>query len=60
MKIKLYNFMIALPRILLIGTKALVISLSFVTAVAVAAENSYNIVEVARAEVTSFKFRSHS
>ncbi|SFM38774.1 hypothetical protein [Nitrosomonas communis] len=53
MKIKLYNFMIALPRILLIGTKALVISLSFVTAVAVAAENSYNIVEVARAEVES-------
>lgn len=51
MKIKLFNFMIALPRILLLGIVAFVISLSFVTAVAVAAGNSYNIIEVARAEV---------
>ncbi len=51
MKLKLFNFIIALPRILLISIQALVISLSSVTAVAVAAGNSYNIVEVARTEV---------
>ncbi|AKH38712.1 MULTISPECIES: hypothetical protein [Nitrosomonas] len=53
MKIKLFNFIIALPRIILIGIQALVISISFVTAVAVAAGNSYNIVEVAKAEIES-------
>jgi hypothetical protein len=53
MKIKLFNFIIALPRILLIGIQALVISVSFVTEVAVAAGNSYHIAEVARAEVES-------
>ncbi|MDV6345155.1 hypothetical protein [Nitrosomonas sp. Is37] len=53
MKIKLFNLAFVLPRILLIGILAFVISLSL-TAVAIAAGktgNTYNITEVARAEV---------
>lgn len=51
MKIKLFDSIIALPRILLKGMLAFVISFSFMTAVAVPAGNSYNIIEVARAEI---------
>ncbi|MCO6426953.1 hypothetical protein [Nitrosomonas communis] len=50
-KIKLFNLMVSLPRVLLINTVAFVISLSSVTAVAIAAGNSYNIIEVAIADV---------
>ncbi|SDH88596.1 hypothetical protein [Nitrosomonas sp. Nm132] len=50
-KIKLFNLIISLPRVFLIRILAFVISLSSVTAVAIAAGNSYNIIEAARANI---------
>lgn len=51
LKIKLFNSSILLRRLCLLNLCAFIIAVSSVTSVAVAGENSYNIIEVARVDI---------